>query len=104
MGRRGGTERLGDILANLMQRRAYAQPLALQGWRAAWARAAGERVAERTRVMAFRDGTLTIEVGSAAQRYELEAFQGRELLAALQRDPSVSPVRRLAFRTGNSRT
>jgi predicted nucleic acid-binding Zn ribbon protein len=100
---RGGTERLGEILTHLMQRRAYAQPLALAGWREAWARAAGERVAGRTRVLSFRDGTLTVEVGSAAQRYELEAFHGQELLAALQRDGSVATVRRIAFRTGTSR-
>ncbi len=103
MARGRGTERLGEILATLLQRRSYAQPLALAGWREAWVRAAGERVASRTRVLSFRDGTLTVEVGSAAQRYELEAFHGHELLAALQRDGTVAAIRRLAFRTGNSR-
>jgi hypothetical protein len=101
MRRRGGTEKIGDVIAGLMQRRGYARPLALAGYRDAWARAAGVRLAERSRVAAFRDGTLTIEVASAAQRYELEAFHGRQLLVALQSDTSISTVRKLVFRIGD---
>ncbi len=104
MPRNGKTERLGDILGSLLQRRAYARPLAIDAWGAAWLRAAGERLAARTRVTAIRDGILTVEVGSAAQRYELEAFHAPELLRALQADPTVGPLRRLVFRTGNATT
>jgi hypothetical protein len=101
MARRGGTERIGDVIAGLMQRRGYARPLALAGYSEAWLRAAGKRLAERSRVAGFRDGALTIEVSSAAQRYELEAFHARQLLSALQSDPNISPVRKLVFRIGN---
>lgn len=100
MSRRGGTDRLGDVLAALLQKRAWGRPLELQAWREAWARAAGERLAGRSRVAGFRDGTLTIEVPSAAQRYELEAFHGSELLARLRADPAAASVRKLAFRVG----
>ncbi len=102
-GQRGGTEKLGDVLANLMQRRGYARPLALAGLTDGWKRAAGERIAGRTRVAHFRDGILTIEVDSAAQRYELEAFRGPELLAALQKDDGIPNVRKIVFRVGNAR-
>jgi predicted nucleic acid-binding Zn ribbon protein len=101
MSRRGSTERLGDIVSSLMQRRAYARPLALAGLRGAWSRVVGERAAQRTRVAGFRDGVLTVEVESAAERYELESFRSRELLTALQSDPNVPTIRRLVFRVGN---
>jgi predicted nucleic acid-binding Zn ribbon protein len=104
MGRRGSTESLGEILSALLQKRSYVRPLALASFTDAWRRAAGGRVADRTRVAAFRDGTLIIEVGSSAQRYELEAFQSRELLAALQADRAIAPVRKLTFRLGNPTT
>jgi predicted nucleic acid-binding Zn ribbon protein len=101
MTRRGGTESLGEILSALLQKRSYARPLALGAFNEAWRRAVGEHVAGRTRVAAFRDGTLTVEVGSSAQRYELQAFRSRELLAALQADRAIAPVRKLIFRLGN---
>jgi predicted nucleic acid-binding Zn ribbon protein len=101
MTRRGSTERLGDIVAALLQKRSYARPLGLATLAEAWRRAVGERIATRTRVAAFRDGTLTVEVASSAQRYELEAFQSQKLLAALQADQAIAPVRKLVFRLGN---
>ena len=101
MGRRGTTEALGDIVASLLQRRSYARPLALSGLRQAWQRAAGERLASRSRVAALRDGVLTIEVASASQCYELEAFRARQLLGALQADPDAPGIRRLVFRVGS---
>lgn len=102
MSKRGKTERIGDILAELLAKRSYGRPLANEGLRKAWARAAGERLAGASRVATYRDGILTIEVESAAQRYELEAFGGPELLAALQRDDTIPDVRKLVFRVGYS--
>jgi predicted nucleic acid-binding Zn ribbon protein len=101
MARRGTTEALGDIVASLLQRRGYARPLALSSLREAWLRAAGERLASRSRVLALRDGVLTIEVASSAQCYELEAFRARQLLGALQADQEAPGIRRLVFRVGN---
>jgi len=100
MSRRGGTDRLGDVITGLLQKRGYGKPLALQAWRDAWLRAAGERLAARSRVAGWRDGTLTIEVPSSAQRYELEAFHATDLLARLRQDASVGPVKKLVFRVG----
>ena len=97
----GEPEKLGDVLAALMRRRTYARPLELAGIREAWLKAAGERLGTRSRVAQFRDGILTIEVASAAQRYELEAFLGAELLGRLQADSGIQTVRRLVFRVGH---
>lgn len=98
-----GTERLSDVLSELLSKRRYAQPITQRSHDEAWRRAL-ERVgvtgpaATRSRVTNFRDGTLTIEVGSAALRYELHAFWSHELLTALQADDAISSIRKLVFR------
>ena len=81
-----------------MQRRAYTRTLSLEQVSSAWQRAAGEALAARTRVAQFRDGILTIEVSSAALRYELEAFRGADLLARLGADQDAPMVQRLVFK------
>ena len=101
MAKRGGTQKLADILASVLQKRGYAKPLVTTGVQGAWVRVAGERLATRSRVATFRDGILTIEVDSAAQRYELEAFRGPELLVGLQRDEDIPKVRKIVFRVGS---
>jgi len=102
--RGGQPKKLGDILAGLMQKRAYARGLQNETLAQGWRQAAGERLASRSRVAHFRDGVLTIEVSSAAQRYELEAFQGAQLLGLLQVDKTLPLVRSLTFRVGNFST
>lgn len=97
----GPPRRLGDILSTLLQKRSYARGMEAMVLREGWARVAGARLAGRTRVAQFRDGTLTIEVSSAAQRYELEAFQGGELLKRLQADDALPAVRKLVFKAGH---
>ena len=89
---------LSEVLAKLMQRRAYARTMSLEQAVEAWGRAAGEGLGSRTRVAQFRDGILTIEVSSAALRYELEAFRGPQLLARMGADPEAPSVRRLVFK------
>jgi predicted nucleic acid-binding Zn ribbon protein len=102
--RGGPPRRLGDVLAGLLRRRNWVRSLERETLEQAWVRAAGEGVARRSRVLHFRDGTLTIEVSSAAQRYELEAFQAASILDRLQADDDAPPVRQLAFRLGHSNT
>jgi predicted nucleic acid-binding Zn ribbon protein len=94
-------QKLDEVLSRLLQQRAYARPLEKAGLKDAWARAAGERVAERSRVAQFRNGILTIELASSTLRYELEAFQGPALLARLQQDPTVTGLTRITFRVAD---
>ncbi|RKY20893.1 MAG: hypothetical protein DRQ55_06160 [Planctomycetota bacterium] len=89
------------MLAGLMRRRSWTQSVQREALEQAWTRAAGERVATRSRVAHLRDQTLTIELSSAAQRYELEAFHAGSILTRLQADEDAPPVRRLAFRLGH---
>ena len=100
MARRGGTSRIGDVVASLLQKRHYGRTLALEEASEAWCRAAGPA----GRVIGLRDGILVVEVGSASERYELEAFRGPEILAALQADVDGPPVRKLQFRVGTRQT
>ncbi len=100
-----GPEKLSDVLSELLSKRRYAQPMTQKAHDGAWQRAldvVGVRgpAAEKSRVTYFRDGTLTIEVASAALRYELHAFWSNELLAALQADDAISSIRKLVFRVG----
>jgi len=92
---------LSEVLAKLLQRRGYARPLSLEQARAAWGRVAGDDLSERCRVAQFRDGILTMEVSSAALRYELEAFRGAALLSRLQADAEAPPVQRLVFKVSS---
>jgi len=96
---RGGTARLGDVLSTLMQKRGYAQTLALREAREAWTHAVGDPAAG-LQVLAFRDGVLTVGVASAAERYELEAFRMDELLDRWRSAPSSPPLRRIVFKLG----
>ncbi|MFT7463128.1 MAG: putative nucleic acid-binding Zn ribbon protein [Pseudohongiellaceae bacterium] len=102
--RGGAPKKVGDILAGLMQKRAYARGMQNETMVAGWQRVAGDRLASRSRVAQFRDGVLTIEVSSATQRYELEAFKGPQLLQLLQADSALPLVRSLTFRVGNFST
>lgn len=92
---------LAEVLAKLMQKRSYARTLSHEQVAEAWERAAGKDLAKSARVAHFRGGILSIEVSSAALRYELEAFRGAELLSRLGADPEAPQVRRLAFKVSS---
>ena len=67
---------------------------AAAGWRAVaeWPALAGERIARRTRAVAFRDGVMTIEVEGSAWMHEL-GFLRRELVRNLNRHLGAEVVR-----------
>jgi predicted nucleic acid-binding Zn ribbon protein len=64
---------------------------------AAWRDVAGPRIADETGISSFRGGVLTIDVGSAPLKHELEVFQREELLAALRERLSGTFVSELRF-------
>jgi hypothetical protein len=66
--------------------------------REGWREILGPEVAARTRVAAFSDGTLRVEVASAALKHDLAAFRSGEVLAALRgRFPELG-VRGVSYR------
>lgn len=71
---------------------------AAAGWRAVadWPALAGERIARRTRAVAFRDGVMTIEVEGSAWMHEL-GFLKRELVRRANQRAGADVVRDVRF-------
>jgi predicted nucleic acid-binding Zn ribbon protein len=71
---------------------------AAAGWRAVaeWPQLAGERIAKRTRAVAFRDGVMTIEVEGSAWMHEL-GFLRRELVRRANQRVGANVVRDVRF-------
>jgi len=71
---------------------------AAAGWRAVadWPALAGERIAKRTRAVAFRDGVMTIEVEGSAWMHEL-GFLKRELVRRANQRAGANVVRDVRF-------
>jgi len=75
---------IGRLLPELYQALGIAQ--AADGWRAVteWPAVAGARIAGRAQAVAFREGTLIVEVEGSAWRHEL-GFLKPELVRNLNR-------------------
>lgn len=94
-----GPERIGDILAQLMARRGFAQVQTAAAWDTAWRQAAGEMIAKFTRVGQLKGGRLEIIVANSTLVQEL-SFQKPNLLAAMTRALPDHPIKDLRFRIG----
>jgi len=95
----GGPERIGDILAQLMARRGFAQVQTAAAWDTAWRQAAGEMMAKFPRVGQLKGGKLEIIVANSTLVQEL-SFQKPNLLASLTRQLPDHPIKDLRFRIG----
>jgi len=71
---------------------------ALQRVREAWAEIVGAEVAHRTRVAAFANGQVRVEVASAALKHDLVTFRGPDLLRGLQERLPDQGVRAVSYR------
>lgn len=71
---------------------------AAAGWRAVadWPALAGERIARRTRAVAYRDGVMTVEVEGSAWMHEL-GFLKRELVRRANQLVGANVVRDVRF-------
>jgi len=94
-----GPERIGDILAQLMARRGFAQVQTAAAWEMAWRQAAGEMIAKFTRVGQLKGGRLELIVANSTLVQEL-SFQKPNLLAAMMRALPDHPIKDLRFRIG----
>jgi hypothetical protein len=71
--------------------------------RKAWGEVLGPEVAARTRVAAFADGTVRVEVASAALKHDLVAFRSAEVLGALRERLPDLQVRGVSYRVASLR-
>ncbi len=94
-----GPEPIGEILAQLMARRGFAHLRSTQARESAWREAAGEQLAEFTRVGPVRRGNLEVTVANSTLLQEL-SFQKPDLLKALARLLPAAGIKDLRFRVG----
>jgi predicted nucleic acid-binding Zn ribbon protein len=89
-------ESIGGLLPRILRDLGLEESLV--GWRAVqeWEGVVGDRVARHTRAVAFRDGTLHVEVEGSAWMHEL-MFLKRDLIRRIQRHLGSDHVRDVRF-------
>lgn len=96
--RRGrlSVEALSAVLTRLFVRLGLADEL--QGWRAVeeWSRLVGPRIAQHTRAVGFRQGTLRVEVEGSAWMHEL-SYLRHELIRKINRELGADRIRDVRF-------
>ena len=89
---------LGAALQELMRLKGVADAGGNKRLQDAWRAAAGDRVADRTRVAGLKHGTLHVGVQNSALLGELASFHQHRLLAALREALPESRLRGLKFK------
>ena len=95
-GKQGGVQKIGNILAELLARRGYAQGLNFEKYAEVWQQVAGP-LAEGSRAGIQRGGVLEILVLNSAVVVELQ-FQKKQLLKKLGQLLPEAKIRDLKFR------
>lgn len=93
-------KRIDNVIAQLVQRRGYAQVRAAGERDAAWQTAAGEQLAASTQVGGIRRGVFEVLVANSLLMQEL-TFRKEQLLAHLQDALPEAGIRQLRFRVAN---
>jgi len=91
-------KRISNVIAQVVQRRGYAQVRAAGDREVAWTEAVGE-LASSTRVGGVRRGTLEIHVVNSLLMQEL-TFRKEELITKLQTALPDAGIKQLRFRVG----
>jgi predicted nucleic acid-binding Zn ribbon protein len=92
-------KRIGNVIAQLVSRRGYAQIRAAGERDEAWQAAAGQELANMTQVAALRRGVLEVLVANSLLMQEL-TFRKEELLKNLQQALPNDGVKQLKFKIG----
>jgi predicted nucleic acid-binding Zn ribbon protein len=90
---------IAEVIAQLIQRRGYAQVRAASEWNEAWRQAAGEAFAAVTEVGLLRRGTLEVTAANSLVVQEL-GFEKERILAALQAARPDAGLKQLRFKVG----
>ncbi len=94
---------IGNVIAQLVQRRGYAQVRAAGDRDEAWRKAIGESLVSATRVGGLRRGVFEVFVANSLLMQEL-TFRKEELLTSLQEHLPEAGIKQLRFRQGEPRT
>ena len=90
---------VAQVMAELIQRRGYAQVRVAAQWDQAWRDAAGPQFAAVTQVGVLRRGVLEITVANSLVVQEL-TFEKERLLAAMQQSAPQAAIKQLRFKVG----
>ncbi|RIK84066.1 MAG: DUF721 domain-containing protein [Planctomycetota bacterium] len=90
---------IADVIAQLVQRRGYAQVRTAGEWNEAWRNAAGEHFAAVTEVGQLRRGVLEVTAANSLVVQEL-GFEKERILAHLQATRPDAGLRQIRFRVG----
>jgi predicted nucleic acid-binding Zn ribbon protein len=91
---------IGNVIAQLVQRKGYAQVRAAGERDEAWQEAVGEQLAPSTRVGGIRRGVFEVFVANSLMMQEL-TFRKEELLTSLQNELPDEGIKQLRFRLGS---
>jgi predicted nucleic acid-binding Zn ribbon protein len=91
---------VADVIAQVVQKRGYAQVRAAGQWNEAWRVAAGEQFTAVTEVGQLRRGVLEVIVASSLVMQEL-TFEKERILHHLQTAQPDAGIKQLRFRVGN---
>lgn len=92
-------KRIADVVAQLVQRKGYAQVQAARQWDQAWQQAVGERFAKVTSPGLLKRGVLEVIVANSLLMQEL-GFDKERLLQAMQTALPEAGLKQLRFRVG----
>ena len=90
---------IGNVIAQVVQRRGYAQVRAAGERDEAWQAAVGEELATMTQVGGVRRGVMEIVVANSLLMQEL-TFRKEDLLASLQQALPEAAIKQIRFRVG----
>ena len=90
--RRRDTQRLADLLPQVLHDAELEQPLAELRVVRAWPKVVGQMAASYTADVAFRNGVLVVRLTSAALRHEL-MLSRPQLIAAINREAGTTIVK-----------
>ena len=99
-----GPEVLGTILRRWLKKNGLDTSLGRAEIDRCWNDTVGGEIAERTRVVDLRGGTLVVEVDSAPLLGELSAYYREEIMSSLRQSEGFPNLQDIRFRAGNFET
>ena len=97
---RGEAKRFGDVLKGIIKRKRCRERASYGRLVHAWESVVGEQAAGSTRITAYAEGTLTVEVSCPVLLQELEAFMKPLLLEQLRTTEGGRDLVSIQFRLG----
>ena len=101
--KRGKTEKLGDILKNVLSRKSLSGNFQIRRFQGFLETIVGKEKAKHIKVSGFKNKCLIVMVDSSSLVYEFEAFLREEILEKL-RESGDSSVVKIKFEVDNSKS